>query len=127
MNSVSYSGRVQSVTTKEYDKKDGTKGLIAHMKFMVNDRIYLNQEWTNRTLFMECTAFDKQAETWEKNYTKGKVVEVIGRLGEIRHWEKKDGSGTAYTIVVAGHNGATPHVGFAPRAADDNEDSEPDF
>ncbi len=124
MNAVSFTGRVRKCETKEYDKKDGTKGLIAILQFMVTDRVYANGDWTNRTLFMESTAFDKQAETWEKNYTEGKIIEVIGRLGEIRHWEKKDGSGVAYNITVAGHNGVTPFVGFAPR---EKTNDEPDF
>lgn len=68
-----------SVACNGYDKKDGASS----------------------TLFMDCTAFGKQAEAIRKYFAKGSQILVSGRL-EARRYTTKDGrSGIAYALMIS--------------------------
>lgn len=52
------------------------------------------------TDFINCVAWNKQAEFVERNFSKGKMIIVIGRI-QTRSWEGNDGRKNYTTEVVA--------------------------
>jgi single-strand DNA-binding protein len=56
-------------------------------------------EYRGETLFLDVEVWERQAEFAEAHLTKGKIVNVVGRLKE-ESWEK-DGVKRSKTVVVA--------------------------
>ena len=52
------------------------------------------------TDFINCVAWNKQAEFIERNFSKGKMIIVVGRI-QTRTWEGTDGKKNYVTEVVA--------------------------
>lgn len=52
------------------------------------------------TDFINCVAWNKQAEFIERNFSKGKMIIVVGRI-QTRSWEGSDGKKNYVTEVIA--------------------------
>lgn len=87
-----------------------------------------------RTDFVNCIAWNKTAEFVTKNFAKGKMIIVIGRI-TTRSWETQDGKRAYATEVVAnevsfGESKTSPQLNTPQTAAqppmhDDDDDFTP--
>ena len=67
------------------------------------------------TDYINCVAWNKQAEFVERNFSKGKMIIVVGRI-QTRSWDGTDGKKNYATEVVA----SEVSFGESKRAADDS-------
>ena len=87
-----------------------------------------------QTDFVNCVAWNKTAEFVTKNFTKGKMIIVIGRI-TTRSWETQDGKRAYATEVVANEVNFgesktspqlnTPQTAAQPPMQDDDDDFTP--
>lgn len=87
-----------------------------------------------RTDFVNCIAWNKTAEFVTKNFAKGKMIIVIGRI-TTRSWETQDGKRAYATEVVANEVNFgesktspqlnTPQTAAQPPMQDDDDDFTP--
>ena len=68
------------------------------------------------TDFVNCVAWNKQAEFMERNFVKGKMIIVVGRI-QTRSWDGADGKKNYTTEVVASE------VSFGESKKEDNTTS----
>lgn len=65
-----------------------------------SDRVKVNDEWTDRSHFVNVTVWGGQGENCARFLSKGSAVAVDGRL-QYRAWEGPDGSKRSAVDVVA--------------------------
>ena len=82
-----------------------------------------------RTDFVNCIAWNKTAEFVTKNFVKGKMIIVIGRI-TTRSWETQDGNRAYATEVIAnevnfGESKSSQQTAAQPPMQDDDDDFTP--
>lgn len=115
------SGNVYEVYEGQVDKFDGSgdKVKMVSLKFTAPDRVRENGQYVTKTVvFGQVSAYDRQAESWLKNFPKGAAIEVQGKF-HTETFTRKDGT-VAVTHVYA--NGAI--VNFCPRTKAGDETSQ---
>ncbi len=80
--------------------------------------IACDRDFGDETDFIDCTAWKQTGEFVSKNFSKGKMIIVSGRL-QIRTWNDKDGNKRRQAEVVAenvyfGEKKDSTHTGFVP-------------
>lgn len=86
-------------------------------KAATNFTIAVDQNFTNgETDFFDCISWDKQGEFVAKNFHKGKMIVVSGRL-KIRKWTDKDGNKREKAEIV------TEDVYFCDTKKDSNKET----
>ena len=93
MNSVSFIGRLTADPTAR-ESKDGDT--FASMRLAIPKYRDGEQE----PIFVDVTAFDRQAEVALEHLSKGRQVGVDGRL-DFREWEDDDGNRRSVVYVIA--------------------------
>lgn len=95
MNKVILIGRL----TKDIEiKYTGNNLAIASFTVAVNRR-YQKQNEERQADFINCKAFGKMAEFLEKYFSKGSMINVVGRL-EISTWDDAEGKRHYFTNVM---------------------------
>ena len=79
-------------------RRTGTGVAVASFTVAV-DRDF-NQNGQKETDFIECVAWRQTGEFVERNFSKGKMIVVSGRL-QIRKWEDKNGNKRTTAEIVA--------------------------
>jgi single-strand DNA-binding protein len=77
----------------------GSGAAVVDFGIAVNERFKQGDNWTERTNFIDCTAFGKTAENLSEYCSKGSPVHVIGSL-RTESWEK-DGQKRSKLKVIA--------------------------
>ena len=93
INKVILMGRL----TKDPELRHTNSGTpVCSFSIAVNNGYGENQT----TDFINCAAWNKQAEFVERNFSKGKMIIVVGRI-HTRTWEGSDGKKNYATEVIA--------------------------
>lgn len=66
-------------------------------------RYKVGDEQREDTLFMDCEAFGKPAETIARHFAKGKPIIVLGRLRQDTWQDKETGKNRSKTVLVVEH------------------------
>lgn len=82
----------------------------------VNEKYKLDDEWKDKTTFVDITVWGKQAESCAQYLTKGSGALIEGRLN-LNAWETEDGQKRSKLDVVA------TNVQFLPRGESSGERS----
>ncbi len=96
LNYISIMGRL----TKDPELRRTPAGLAVASFTVAVDRDFKDGNGERETDFIECVAWRGTAEFVERNFTKGKMIIVAGRL-QIRKWEDKNGNKRSTAEVVA--------------------------
>ena len=93
LNSIILMGRL----TRDPEIRHTNSGTpVCSFSIAINNGYGENQS----TDFINCVAWNKQAEFIERNFSKGKMIIVVGRI-QTRTWEGTDGKKNYVTEVVA--------------------------
>ena len=104
-----------NLTRDPQSKYLSSQTAVAEFGLAVNRRYRTQQgEDKEETLFVDCTAFGKQAEVINQYCTKGKPLFVEGRL-KYESWDDKNGNGKRSKVTVVVEN-----FQFVGGRADDN-------
>lgn len=96
LNKVFLAGR----TTRDIDLRRTSTGTpVVQFTLAVENRINKDENGKPTTDFINCLAWNKLAETFEKYVNKGRRILIIGRL-QTRNYENKDGNKVYVTEVV---------------------------
>ena len=87
LNVVSLQGRL--TTDPELRKTEG--GVARVFFYLAVDRDYKTQGGAYETDFIPCNAWRQQAEFICRNFVKGQLVNLVGRL-EFRNWKDREGN-----------------------------------
>lgn len=85
---------------------------VAELGIAVNRRVKINDEWTDETTFIDCTAWGNTAENAAKYLTKGRGVLIEGRL-QLDTWEDKQSGQKRSKLKIIAEN-----VQFLPGKGD---------
>jgi len=108
MNKVLLTGRLtQDVTVNEYGKGDSA-GIVSGFGVAVQGQ---NKD---DVVFINCTAFNAQAEFLAKWFKKGSPIELEGRLTNDNYTDVDGGKHYTYKVVVE-------RVGFLPSTKTEEE------
>lgn len=97
MNSVNVTGRL----TKDPDIRYNGEMCFADFSIAIQRRFKNKETGEYDTDFFEVKAFGKTAEMIEKYFSKGKRIEIEGRLQQDRWQDKETGKGRSKTYIVA--------------------------
>lgn len=106
LNHVDIQGRL----TRDPEKRMTNTGKAVTSFTIAVDRNFANGE----TDFFDCVSWDKQADFVAKNFHKGKMILISGRLQK-RKWNDKDGNKREIAEIV------TEDVYFCDTKKDDNQ------
>ena len=89
----------------------------------------VSKDGEKETDFIDVTAWNKTAEFVTKNFVKGKMIIVIGRI-TTRSWETQDGNRAYATEVIAnevnfGESKSSQQTAAQPPMQDDDDDFTP--
>lgn len=87
INTISISGRL---TRDPEIRSTKTGKIFANFTIAVNQGKYVNETWTPNALFIDCTVWDKKAESAQKNLLKGVFCVVSGKIRQ-QEWENSEG------------------------------------
>lgn len=74
---------------------------ICNFTLAVNDRVKVNDQWTDQTEWFRCTAFGKTADVIAKYVKKGYLIFVSGKI-KSRKYTAKDGTEkTSWEVTVS--------------------------
>ena len=74
---------------------------ICNFTLAVNDRVKVNDQWTDQTEWFRCTAFGKTADVIAKYVKKGSLIFVSGKM-KSRKYTAKDGTEkTSWEVTVS--------------------------
>lgn len=74
---------------------------ICNFTLAVNDRVKVNDQWTDQTEWFRCTAFGKTADVIVKYVKKGYLIFVSGKI-KSRKYTAKDGTEkTSWEVTVS--------------------------
>lgn len=73
---------------------------VATLRIAVNDREKINGEWQDRASYFDVTVWGNQAESCVQYLSKGRPINVHGRL-RWREWQAQDGSKRSTVEIVA--------------------------
>lgn len=95
LNSATIMGRL----TKDPELRRTGSGIAVTSFTVAVDRDFTNNG-EKETDFIECVAWRGTGEFVARNFSKGKMIVVVGRL-QVRSWTDKDGSKRRTTEIVA--------------------------
>ena len=95
LNHIVLQGRI----SRDLELKTTNSGMSVMSFPVAVDRDYL-KEGQDKTDFINCVAFDKKAEFINRNFSKGSLIVVSGRL-QSRKWEDKNGNKRTDWDVIA--------------------------
>jgi single-strand DNA-binding protein len=95
LNHIVLQGRI----SRDLELKTTNSGMSVMSFPVAVDRDY-TKEGQDRTDFINCVAFDKKAEFINRNFGKGSLIVVSGRL-QSRKWEDKNGNKRTDWDVIA--------------------------
>ena len=95
LNHITIMGRI----TKDIELRRTGSGVAVASFTVAVDRDF-NQNGQKETDFIECVAWRQTGEFVERNFSKGKMIVVSGRL-QIRKWEDKNGNKRNTAEIVA--------------------------
>lgn len=73
---------------------------VCNITLAVDDRVNVNDQWTDQTEWFRCTAFGKTADIMAKYIKKGSLIFVSGKM-KSRKYTAKDGiEKTAWEVTV---------------------------
>lgn len=96
LNHISIMGRL----TKDVELRRTGSGIAVASFTVAVDRDFKNGNGEKETDFFDCTAWRGTAEFVERNFSKGKMIIVVGRL-QNRRWTDKDGNNRKTDEIVA--------------------------
>jgi single-strand DNA-binding protein len=96
LNHITVMGRI----TKDIELRRTPAGVAVASFTIACDRDFKNSTGEKETDFIECVAWRQTAEFIERNFFKGKMILVSGRL-QIRFWEDKDGNKRKTAEILA--------------------------
>lgn len=96
LNQINLIGRVGHTP----EIKITSQTTICNFTLAVDDRIKVNDQWTDQTEWFRCTAFGKTADVMTKYVKKGSLIFVSGKM-KSRKYTAKDGTEkTAWEVTV---------------------------
>lgn len=96
LNVVAISGNL----TRDPELRATGSGMqILKLGVAVNERVKVNDEWTDKAHFIDCVMFGKRAESVSNYLSKGSKVAIKGRLS-YSTWESKDGEKRSKLEVI---------------------------
>lgn len=95
LNHIVLQGRI----SRDLELKTTNSGMSVMSFPVAVDRDYA-KEGQDKTDFINCVAFDKKAEFINRNFSKGSLIVVSGRL-QSRKWEDKNGNKRTDWDVIA--------------------------
>lgn len=95
LNHIVLQGRI----SRDLELKTTNSGMSVMSFPVAVDRDYV-KEGQDKTDFINCVAFDKKAEFINRNFGKGSLIVVSGRL-QSRKWEDKNGNKRTDWDVIA--------------------------
>lgn len=96
LNHISIQGRL----TKDPELRRTSDGVAVTSFAVAVERDFKGTNGEKETDFIDCVAWRNTAEFVERNFSKGKLIIVAGRL-QIRSWTDKDGNKRRTAEVVA--------------------------
>lgn len=87
INSITVSGRITRDTEL---KTTNNAKIFAKFTLAINQGKYVNEAWVPNTIFVDCTAWDKRAESAQKHLLKGVFCVVTGKIRQ-EEWENSEG------------------------------------
>ena len=125
INKVILMGRLTKDPELRYTGGTGTP--VTSFSIAINNGYGEKQQ----TDFVNCVAWNKTAEFVTKNFTKGKMIIVIGRIST-RSWETQDGKRAYVTEVTAqevsfGESKTSPQLNTHQTAAQQPMQADDDF
>lgn len=97
LNQINLIGRVGHTP----EIRIGGQTTICNFTLAVDDRIKVNDQWTDQTEWFRCTAFGKTADVMAKYVKKGSLIFVSGKM-KSRKYTGKDGiEKTAWEVTVS--------------------------
>ena len=96
LNHISIMGRI----TKDIELRRTPAGVPVASFTVAVDRDFKDSNGQKETDFIDCVAWRGTGEFVERNFSKGKMIIVAGRL-QIRKWEDKNGNKRNSAEIVA--------------------------
>lgn len=96
LNRISIMGRL----TRDPELRRTGSGIAVASFTVAVDRDFTEKDGQRETDFIECVAWRGTGEFVSRNFTKGKMIVVSGRL-QIRKWNDKDGNKRSTAEIVA--------------------------
>lgn len=97
LNQINLIGRVGHTP----EIRIGGQTTICNFTLAVDDRIKVNDQWTDQTEWFRCTAFGKTADVMAKYVKKGSLIFVSGKM-KSRKYTGKDGTEkTSWEVTVS--------------------------
>lgn len=96
LNNCTIMGRI----TKDIELRRTPAGVAVASFTVAVDRDFKDSNGQKETDFIDCVAWRGTAEFVERNFSKGKMIIVAGRL-QIRSWTDKDGNKRRTAEIVA--------------------------
>ena len=124
LNHITVMGRI----TKDIELRRTTAGVAVASFTIACDRDFKSSTGEKETDFIECVAWRQTAEFIERNFFKGKMILVSGRL-QIRSWQDKDGNKRKTAEILADNayfadsksDSTAPAQNFSMLDGDDSE------
>lgn len=96
LNHISIQGRL----TKDPELRRTSDGVAVTSFAVAVERDFRGNNGEKETDFIDCVAWRNTAEFVERNFSKGKLIIVAGRL-QIRSWTDKDGNKRRNAEIIA--------------------------
>ena len=96
LNHITIMGRI----TKDIELRRTPAGVAVASFTVAVDRDFKDSNGQKETDFIDCVAWRQTGEFVERNFSKGKMIVVSGRL-QIRGWTDKDGNKRRNAEIVA--------------------------
>lgn len=97
LNQINLIGRVGHTP----EIRIGGQTTICNFTLAVDDRIKVNDQWTDQTEWFRCTAFGKTADVMAKYVKKGSLIFVSGKMKSRKYMGKDGTEKTSWEVTVS--------------------------